>query len=232
MKRASLFVGLVTAAAVAPAVLASGGTIVKLDGKAVIERRNLKVQVAPSTPIYSGDTLEVADDGIAQLLLEDDSVFVVPGAARLRIDTFAVAKPGAGGKAVYTLVNGGIRTITGRVSKGGDDQYELRADEGTITVAGSAYMAIRCQGACARKHKAGLYVRGESGTITIANAAGKLNLRRGHTAYVANRDTLPAHVKTSPFDDPTISADFSLDAEFDTEVHPPRVEPELTPSPS
>lgn len=231
MKRASLLIALV-AAAVTPAAFASGGTIVKLDGKAVIERRSVKVAAAESTPIYSGDTLEVADDGIAQVHLEDDSVFVVPGGARLRIDTFALAKPGAGGKAVYTLIKGGIRTITGRVSKGGGDHYELRADEGTVTVAGSAYMAIRCQGACARKHKAGFYVRGESGTISIANAAGKLSLRRGQTAYVANRDSLAVLVKTAPFDDPMISADFSVDAEFDTEVHPPRIEPELTPSPS
>jgi hypothetical protein len=231
MKPTSLFVAL-AAAAIVPAAIASGGTIVKLEGKAVIERRSLKVEAAESTPIYSGDTLNVADQGVAQMVLEDDSVFVVPGGSRLRIDSFAVAKPGAGGKAVYTLLNGGLRTITGKVSKGGDDQYELRTEEGTIGVAGSAYMAMRCQGACAGKHKAGLYVRGESGTITVANAAGKLKLRRGQTAHVANKDTLPVHVRASPFDDPLISADFALDAEFNTEVHPPRVEPELTPSPS
>jgi len=231
MKRASLFLALV-AASVTPVALASGGTIVKLDGKAVIERKNLKVEAAESTPIYSGDTLSVAEQGLAQVLLEDDSVFVVPGASRLRIDSFAVARPGAGGKAVYTLVNGGVRTITGKVSKGGDDRYELRAEEGTITVAGSAYMALRCQGACARKHKAGLYVRGQAGTITVTNAAGKLNIRRGQTVYVADMNSLPAHVKVSPFDDPSISADFSVDAEFDTEVHPPRIEPESSASPS
>lgn len=231
MPRPSLILAL-AAAAVMPAALAGGGTIVKLGGKAVIERRSVQVQAAESTPIYSGDTLNVADQGIAQVLFEDDSVFVVPGASRLRIDSFSLAKPGAGGKAVFTLVDGGVRTITGKVSKGGDDQYELRADEATITVAGSAYMALRCQGACARKHKAGLYVRGQGGTVTVANAGGKLKLRRGQTGFTPNKDTVPVHVKVSPFDDPAISSDFGMDAEFDTEVHPPRVEPELSASPS
>ena len=214
-----------------PAAIAGGGTVVRLDGTAVIERKNLQVQVAASTPIYSGDTLNVADRAVAQVLFEDDSVFVVPGAARLRVDSFKPPAGGSGGTAKYTLVSGGLRTITGKV-KGGAEQYQLRAEEGTITVAGSAYMAMRCGGACARKYKGGLYVRGESGTITVGNAAGSLKVRRGQTAFAADQNMLPIHVKVSPFDDPLISAGFGLDAEFDTEIHPPRVEPESVASPS
>jgi hypothetical protein len=215
-----------------PAVYAGGGTVVKLDGKAVIERKAIKVDVAASTQIYSGDTLSVAEQGIVQMVFEDDSVFVVPGAARLRVDRFTLPTANSGGKAVYTLVAGGVRTITGKVSKGAEDRYELRTEEAIVTVAGSAYMALRCQGSCTRKHKAGLYVRGESGVVTIANSAGKLRLRRGQTAYVKDQGTLAVHVKTSPFDDPLIGANFGVDAEFETEIHPPRIEPEPVASPS
>lgn len=219
------------AAGVPATALAAGGTVVKLDGSAVIERKATRVPVAESTPIYSGDTLSVSE-GTAQVRLEDDSIFVVPGAGRLRIDSFALPNGSAGGKAIYTLVAGGFRTITGGVGKGGQDQYELRTEEATVTVAGSAYMALRCQGACAKKYRAGLYVRGESGVVFMTTTAGRLKVKRGQTGYVANSTTLGTHVKVSPFDDPQIAADYGIALEFDAEIHPPRIEQEPPASPS
>jgi len=113
------------AALAAPAALAGGGTVVKLEGKATIERKGAKVIVAESTPVYSGDTLDVADNAAAQVRFEDDSVFVLPGVAKLRVDQFTMPVGNKGGKALYTLVEGGLRTITGRLSKNG--QYEIMA---------------------------------------------------------------------------------------------------------
>ena len=223
---------LVLACAAPSAAFAGGGTIVKLEGSAVIERRGTKVQVAEATPLYSGDILNVADHGVAQVHFEDDSVFVVPGAAKLRVDAFTMPTAQAGGKAVYTLVDGGLRTITGKVSKGGKDQYELRAEEGTVTVKGSAYMVLRCQGSCAKKYKAGLYVKGEQGVMTVTNAAGQLKVKRGQTGYFASKTTLGTHVKISPFNDPGITAEYGIQAEFETEVHPPRIEQDPPASPS
>lgn len=222
---------LLALAAVPTAAVAGGGTIVKLDGSAVIERKATRVAAAESTPIYSGDTLNVSQ-GTAQVRFEDDSLFVVPGAARLRVDKFTLPKGGAGGSAVYTLVDGGLRTITGTVGKGSGDQYELRTEEATITVAGSAYMAIRCQGACAKKYKAGLYVRGESGAVFMTTTAGRLKVKRSQTGYSANSGALPVHVRVSPFDDPLIAAEFGISLDFDTEVHPPRIEQEAPASPA
>ena len=218
------------AALAAPAALAGGGTVVKLEGKATIERKGAKVIVAESTPVYSGDTLDVADNAAAQVRFEDDSVFVLPGVAKLRVDQFTMPVGNKGGKALYTLVEGGLRTITGRLSKNG--QYEMRTEEATITVAGSAYLAARCQGRCARKYKPGLYVKGESGTITVTSAGGKLQVKRGQTVYVASNAELPVYVRVSPFDDPVFGAGFSFSTEFDAEIHPPRIEQEPVASPS
>jgi hypothetical protein len=218
--------------AVPQTALAGGGTIVKLDGSAVIERRATKVPVAAATPLYSGDTLTVAEAGSAQVRFEDDSVLVVPGPARLRVDAFTMPSGSSGGKALYTLVEGGVRALTGGVSKNAKDQYELRTEEATITVAGSSYTALRCDGACAKKYKPGLYVRGESGTVFMTNAAGRLKLQRGQTGYVANNTTLATHVKVSPLSDPMIASEFGIAGEFDTEVHPPRIEQEPPASPS
>lgn len=215
------------------AAFAGGGTVVKVDGKAQIERKGNQVNVAESTPIYSGDAITVADKGSAQLRMEDDSIIVVPGAGTLKIDHFQVAGKNGPGKAIYTIKEGGMRTLTGKVSKGRGDVYEARAEEGTITVQGSAYMALRCNGGgCAAKFKKGLYVKAESGTITVANAGGSLKLHRGQVAYAATKASVPVHVKVSPFNDPMIAAQFGINAEFDAEIHPPRIEQEPPASPS
>lgn len=214
------------------AAMAGGGTVVQLDGKASIQRKGASVPVAESTPVYSGDTLTVADKAAAQVRFEDDSVFVVPGAATLRVDRFTMPAGGKPGQALYTLVDGGVRTVTGKVSKGEGDKYELRTEEATITVQGSAYMALRCTGACAAKYKAGLYVKGESGVITVGNGGGSTKVARGQTVFVASSGEAPVRVRTSPFDDPSFGVGFNLSFDFDVEVHPPRLEPEPSASPS
>lgn len=140
----------------------------------------------------------------------------------------AAGKPG---KAIYTLVDGGVRTITGSV-KGAKGQYEMRAEEGTITVDGSAYSAMRCNGACARKHPAGLYVKGEAGTIIVTGSGGQLKLRAGMIAFIPTGGGTPVLVRISPFGDPEVAGSFNMTTEFDVDVHPPRIESENPASPS
>lgn len=218
-------------ALVSPVALAGGGTVVQLDGEASIDRRGSKVQVAESTPVYSGDTLNVADHSVAQVRFEDDSVFVVPGAASLRVDKFAINAKG-GGTALYTLLDGGVRAMTGKVGKGKNDRYELRTPEAIIGVQGSAYMALRCNGACAKKYKEGLYVRAQAGKIIVGTASAKTTMKAGQTFYVKSKNDVAVQVKASPFDDPVLNAQFNVSTEFDAEIHPPRIEPEPVPSPS
>ena len=202
--------------------VAGGGTVVKLDGVASVERRSGKVPAKEATPLYSGDTLRVMDQGVAQLRFEDDSVFVVPGAATFRVDRFVMPFGGSGGTALYTLVEGSVRTITGSI-KG---EYALRTDEATITVKGSAYKALLCKGACAKKYKGGLYVQAESGEITVTSGTGGMTLKRGMTGLAERHESAVVRVKVSPFDDPQFAAGFGVSTEFEVEVHPPRIEPE------
>lgn len=215
-----------------PVALAGGGTVVKLQGSATVDRDGQRTPAVESQPLYTGDALEVGESSVAQLRFEDDSVFVVPGGSRLRVDEFRMPGPRSGGRAIYTLESGGVRTITGKVSKAGKDQYELRTEEATITVAGSAYTAMRCQNGCAKKYKAGLYVRAEAGVIIVTSANGQLRLNKGQSAFVGAGGVEPKTVKVTPMNDPEVTASYGIFAEFDTVVHPPRMEAERPASPS
>lgn len=211
---------------------AAGGTLMLTEGKVLIEHNGQSFPASRGADFQSGDTLTVGPAANAQVQFEDGSVFAVPGTASFKVDAFAMPTPAGGGKAQYTLQEGGLRTITGQISKHKDDDYAMHTPEATITVEGSAYSALRCTNQCG-KHKPGLYVRGEAGVITVANPGATLKLKRGQIAYVAAATSAPILVKDSPFSDPKFAASFAAEIKIEGETHlPPRVEPEPPASPS
>jgi hypothetical protein len=216
------------------AFAAAGGTVVKVDGKAVVERGGDQFPVTESFGIESGDVLSVSEGAKVQVHFQDDSFFSIPGEAKLRVDEFAMSRQSAGGSAIFSLLRGGLRAITGLISKGHNDRYELRTPAITIGVRGTAYSVVICDGACTAggKFKAGVYARSENGTVIVANAAGKLTLKAGQAAYAESNTSAPVRVKVSPFSDPKFATQFGIDVDFGTQIQPPRIEQEPAPSPS
>ncbi len=213
-----------------PALAAAQGAVIAVEGKAAVERGAQRVPVVVALSVQGGDTLTVADQSKVQLQFDDDSVFSIPGAAVLRVDAFELPKQGPG-KAVYTLVDGGFRTITGRISKNPKDVYELHTDLAIVTVRGSAYTALRCNTRC-KGAKPGLYVKGEQGQITVANDGGKIVVLPGQVAFVEARGIPPARVTASPFNDPIFASAFAFDDVIETGREPDRIEQDLPASPS
>ena len=217
------------AALALPLAASAGGAVVSIDGKAALERGQQSFNVVEALPVEAGDTLTVKAQSKVQLQFDDDSLFTIPGAAVVRVDTFDLPKAGPG-KAVYTLVDGGLRTITGRISKNPEDVYELHTDLAVITVKGSAYAAVRCRKTCAGA-KPGLYVRSEKGLITVANATGRLILRPGEVGFVEEPLSAPTRVAVSPFLDPVFAAGYKFEERLEGVGEPPRIEQESPVSP-
>jgi hypothetical protein len=221
----------VLVALLAPILAMAQGTVVAVDGKAELARGSQTMPAVDALEVRPGDTLNVSAQSKVELQLADDSVFAIPGAATLRIDEFRMPTAQAGGKAVYTLVEGGFRTVTGRVGKSTKDEYAVNTDLATITVRGSAYTAMRCRVSC-KGAKAGLYVRAESGVITVGNGAGRLVLQPGQVAFVEAKDAAPKLVQNSPFNDPIFASAFDFSDRIETTNEPPRIEQENPASPS
>jgi hypothetical protein len=222
-------IALALALALLPGLAAASGAVVSVDGKASLERGPQSLNVVEALPVQPGDTLSVRKQSKVQLQFDDDSMFVVPGAATLRVDAFDLPKAGPG-RAVYTLVDGGLRTVTGRISKSAQDVYELHTDLALVTVKGSAYAAVRCRKACAGA-KPGLYVRADRGQVTLANGKGRLELRPGEVGYVESGESAPGRVQVSPFLDPVFASGFAFDPHINGDTEPQRIEQEPPVSP-
>lgn len=216
--------------AVSGAALADGaGTLVRYQGPVEIRGKAQARPAAEAMTVNAGDSVVTGERGQAQLRLEDDSIFVVPANSELKIDDFRLGKER---RAAYTLERGGVRTITGQVGKRKGDRYELRTAQAKLTVQGTAYSALICDGNCGNGMRKGTYVRDEAGSVTVTNDGGKLKLRPGDVAYVESRAVAPVKVTLSPFEDPAIAAAFEVDVDVKVDVHPPRIENDPPASPS
>lgn len=207
--------------------LADSGVIVQSHGSTTVRSQGKEAPLAVGSKVGTGDVVHTGPDGAVQINFDDDSLFSLSGDSELRVDKFEMAHNGSGGSAIFSLLHGGMRTVTGKVSKGPQDRYELRTSPVTIGVHGTAYSALICETKCAAKgYKPGVYVKDHSGVVILTNSGGKLSLRAGQVAYASSQASAAVIVKASPFDDPDIAAGLRLDTKFEIDVNPPRIEPE------
>ena len=230
---------------------ADGGTVVRATGQVSVERQGQKLPVrsggtsgspdqqtfaSPGFPLLPGDTLITGNNSNAQVRFDDDSVFSIIGGSALQVNQFQMPNAGNGGKAVFSLLRGGFRTITGSVGKGAGEIYEIRtpAPAATIRTLGTTYAAVLCKGDCSAngKFKEGLYIKAEKGIVIVTSNGGEIHLKAGQVAFVDAQGGVPVRVKASPFDNPQFAADYAIEIQYDYRVDPPRIEPEPPASPS
>ena len=181
-----------------PALAKTVGTVTNLSGplfgkKADGSSRTLAINSA----VEEGDTLisekrtygrvKFIDGG--EVTLRPGSSFVVESYH------FDKDKP-ADDKAVFGLVKGSLRAITGQVSKRGDpNAYKMKTSTATIGVRGTSYDVKICEDNCPGLAN-GIYFFVVEGMIEVANAGGTLKFGAGTYGYVKNDATAPV---TLPF---------------------------------
>src|ERR1043166_9486071 len=176
-------------AAAGTIIFASGDVMVRSAGAA--ERR-----AANGTPIDTGDTVST-NSGRAQLRFSDGGQMSLQPGTVFRVDQYSYAGRADGSeKAVFNLVRGGLRAITGLIGRANKDSYRVDTVIATIGIRGTTWQALLCAGACAVPD--GLYVKGGEGTVFVQNGFGVIDLSRGQAAYVANASAPPQQTSTAP----------------------------------
>lgn len=218
------------------AALGNAGTLVTVTGAVSVERDGQKLAATEGFALREGDTVVTGEGAKAQALFQDDSIFAVPQDSALKVEQFRKPSKSAGttgGSAIFSLLRGGFRTITGLIGKGNKDTYEIRTPVATMGVRGTTYAALLCADKCTAtgKYRSGLYVKSESGIVIVSNAGGTLQVRAGQVAFVEASGVAPIIVTISPFDFAALRLDLSIAVDFRTEIHPERIEAEDPGSP-
>lgn len=181
------------------------GTITNLSGTLSVKRGDGSVRIlSVKSEVLAGDTLQTQKDSYAQVKFLDGAEVTLKPNTQFVVEVykFNAAKPAEDG-AVFGLLKGGLRAVTGMIGKRGDqDAYQMKTSTATIGIRGTRYDADDCKTTACYKGanvsqgtpsvtgmSAGEGVLADAGPILAQNAASN-DSREQHDAgvYVSVHD--------------------------------------------
>jgi hypothetical protein len=179
------------------AAAADVGRVVLAAGETSALRQGQALRLAFGALVQDKDVLRTGAASNLQVRFEDDSYVSLRESSELRVDQFNFAGgAGAGESAVFSLLKGGLRAVTGLIGRVNHDNYKMVTPTATIGIRGTDYAATFCQGDCKNPDgspaKDGLYGRviGQSqGTnqIHVSNDADQKTLGINSNFFVGDR---------------------------------------------
>jgi hypothetical protein len=180
------------------------GTVTHTSGPMAAHKQGGKVKsLAVNSSVEDGDLLVTEKRTYARIKFTDGSEVTLKPASQFRVEKYQYdqSKPKEDA-AVFNLVKGGLRTITGQVGKRGDqDSYRMKTPTATIGVRGTVYDVHFCQGSACGAVQPGLYLAVAGGSVVITNDAGKqttLQVQAGQFVYVKDANTPPVVLPRDP----------------------------------
>ena len=96
-----------------------------------------------------GDTLSTSDGGSAIIRMQDGTRMTLRPGTDMIIDSFRYRENASDNNMLLSLFAGGLRAITGLISKNAPDAAKLRTKTATVGIRGTDFDARLCQGECA-----------------------------------------------------------------------------------
>ncbi len=119
------------------------GTITHLSGPLFAKKVDGSLKILSTKSIIEqGDTLVSEKDTYAQIKFVDNSEITLRPNSQLKIDSFSFdeAKP-AEDSMVFSLIKGGLRSITGLLGKRNNARFALKTPTATIGIRGTIFIA-------------------------------------------------------------------------------------------
>lgn len=138
--------------------------------------------LAKGAEVASGETIDTGN-GRAQVRFSDGAQVSLQPQTQFRIDNYQFSGRADGSeKGFFSLLKGGLRTITGLVGRSNRDNYKVTTTVATIGIRGTEYSVT---------YGNSISVSTGEGIVEVCNAAGCLIVNSGETARVENNDTRP-----------------------------------------
>ncbi|MCS0616417.1 FecR domain-containing protein [Massilia kyonggiensis] len=185
------------------------GVVEHLSGPLMDRKADGTVKVlAAKSQVESGDTLVAEKNTYAQIRFIDNSEITLRPGTTFKIDDFAYdADKPDGDSAVFSLVKGGLRSITGLLGKRNKEKFQLKTPAATIGIRGTTFIAQWVEDAAAVKSASGpvnpglvpgLHVAVLDGMIVVTNAGGAQHFPAGQFGFVPNMTAPPIVLPQNP----------------------------------
>lgn len=144
------FAAMAALALVASFAQAQAGRVVLSVGDVVAVRGAERVRLAAGANVSSGDAVVTGADSHAQIRFADDALVALKPDTEFRIEQYVYNGRADGNeRAVFRLVRGGLRTVTGQIGKVDHDRYSVITTQATIGIRGTHYVLQECgEGTC------------------------------------------------------------------------------------
>lgn len=169
---------------------APAGQITQSSGYVEVSSPQAAPKAAGSgTPIEGGQTVTLGEGAKAVIKFQDGQIIALQSKSIFRVNSYKYdqAAPEKG-ESFFSLVQGGLRAITGLIGSSNRPGWKLATPTATIGIRGTDFMAVVNQG---------VYVKVESGAVAVTNSAGTAIFTAGQTGAIASGSTLGTVVPAS-----------------------------------
>ena len=183
------------------------GTIVNLSGPLMVRKADGTVKVlGVKSAVEQGDTLVAEKNTYAMIRFTDNSEITLRPGTTFKIDAFAFdsARP-EGDSASFSLVKGGLRSVSGLLGKRNREKFEMKTPAATIGIRGTTFVAQFVGPALPGKPPApggglppGLHVAVLDGMIFMSNPGGSQTFSAGQFGFVPSNIAPPIIVPNNP----------------------------------
>ena len=196
--------------------------------------------------IKEGDTLVTGRGRLHVRLIDGGFISVYPH-SEYKIDKFkfsgkkasnttgrtskkvSPAKESKEDRGFFSLLKGAARQVTGLLGRTYNENFKFKTAVATIGIRGTGFFARLCQADCfdadGNPVQDGMYVKNNTGVITMRNDAGEVALAQGQSAFAASSEDSPQQVIQPPISYSLITPDTEL-YDFDEKVIDPAFVPE------
>jgi hypothetical protein len=201
------------------------GTVANLSGPLLAQKADGSVKIlAQKSAVEQGDTLVSEKNTYARIRFIDNSEITLRPGTQLKIDNFSYeADKPEKDSALFSLVKGGLRSVTGLLGKRNHDRFGMHTPTATIGIRGTIFIAEYVPPAAPARGGApapgalqppqpgakapvlpsggrapGLYVQVLDGMIHLSNGGGSQNFAAGQFGFTPNFQQPPVIVPANP----------------------------------
>jgi len=189
------------------------GVVAHLNGPLMDRKADGTVKVlAAQSEVENGDTLVTEKNTYAQIRFIDHGEITLRPGTTFKIENYAYdADKPDGDSAAFSLLKGGLRSITGLLGKRNKEKFSLKTPTATIGIRGTTFIAQWVGDASGVPSAPssvpspavpplapGLHVAVQEGMIVVTNAGGAQNFPAGQFGFVPSVHQPPIIVPQNP----------------------------------
>ncbi|HMH19426.1 MAG TPA: FecR domain-containing protein [Burkholderiales bacterium] len=192
------------AALALPARAETAGQVLTAVGNVLTLRGSQILRLSPGSTVESGDQIHTGSESKALIRFTDSGLIWIRPQSDFIVDEYSYGQTDRA-RAFFSLLRGGVRSLTGSIGHRDKARYRLRTSVATIGIRGTDFSVFLCQFDCRNSDGSvadkGLYGQVIEGRIAVAPLADRMFEREfgaGESFHLANESSYPTPLFLPP----------------------------------